>query len=78
MALIRTFKRIHKDSNRVHEPVECGWTLFEINETKFVQLDTYGSSERQDVGTVSQSIQLDEAAAADLLRIVRQAFPALR
>jgi hypothetical protein len=78
MALIREFTRIHKESHRVHDPVECGWTLFEINGTTLVQLETYGSSERQVVGKVSQSIQLDEAGAADLLRILRQAFPALR
>jgi hypothetical protein len=77
MALIREFRRIHKESNRLHEPVACGWTLLEINGATFVQLDTYGSNERQDVGTVSQSIQLDERGAAELLRILRQAFPAV-
>jgi hypothetical protein len=29
MALITQFTHIHKDLNRVHEGVECGYTLFE-------------------------------------------------
>jgi hypothetical protein len=78
VALIGEFTRIGKESNRVHDTVECGWTLFEHNGATFVQLDTYGSRERQVVGKVSQSIQLDEAGAAGLMHILRQAFPSLR
>ena len=78
MALIREFTRIHKESNRVHDTVECGWTLFESNGETFVQLDPYGSSGREVPGKVSQSVQLDEAGAAALIRILQQAFPALR
>jgi hypothetical protein len=56
MALIRKFEEIHKDTNRVHDPVECGYTAFEVNGMKYLQIDTYGSSFRQIKGKVSRSI----------------------
>jgi hypothetical protein len=75
VALIGEFTKIHKESNRVHDTVECGWTVFESDGATFLQLDTYGSSGREIPGKVSQSIQLDEAGAARLVRILLQAFP---
>jgi hypothetical protein len=76
VALIRQFARIHKESNRVHDDVECGWTTFVADGATYLQLDTYGSSGRKIQGKVSQSIQLDPTAAAELSRILRRTFPA--
>jgi hypothetical protein len=75
MALVREFTHVPKDSARVHDPVECGWMIFGRDGATYVQLDTYGSGDRQILGKVSQSIQLDEAAAVELLTILRRAFP---
>jgi hypothetical protein len=77
MALIEQFDRMNKDTNRVHEPVTCGYTKFEAGGRTYLQLDTYGSSNRQIPGKVSQSIQLDEAGAAALLDVLRRTFPRL-
>jgi hypothetical protein len=43
-----------------------------------LQLDTYGSDERQIPGKVSQSLQFDEHAAQELFSILRRAFPGLK
>jgi hypothetical protein len=75
MALIREFQQIHKESNRVHDAVECGWAIFEHRGATYLQLDTYGSRGRQIPGKVSQSIQLDAASAAELSRIIRRTYP---
>jgi hypothetical protein len=40
-------------------------------------LETYGSNSRAIPGKVSQSIELDEAGAAELMSIIGQAFPGL-
>jgi hypothetical protein len=77
VALIHEFTQIQKETNRVHETVECGWTGFESDGETYLQLDTYGSRGRQIPGKVSQSIQLDRAAAAKLLRIIRRTFPSI-
>jgi len=75
MALIRELVQIHKESNRVHETVDCGWTTFEDNGSMYIQLDTYGSRGRQIPGKVSQSIQLDASSAAALRRIIDRTYP---
>jgi hypothetical protein len=59
---------------RRHSECTCGWKITERDETRVVQPDTDGSSERQDHGTVSQSLQLDEARAKELVRVLHTAF----
>jgi hypothetical protein len=76
MALIKEFVQVYKESNRVHGTVECGWLRFQLAGRTYLQLDTYGSDDRQIPGKVSQSLQLDEDSAAELLNIVREVFPA--
>lgn len=78
MALLRDFVKIHKNQNRVHDTVECGWTVFEKDGQTYLQLDTYGSSMRQIPGKISQSIQLDAQAAGELVGLIHSAFPASR
>jgi hypothetical protein len=75
MALIVKFTETSKDRNQVHDPVECGYLVFEHGGERYVQLDTYGSSERVIPGKVSQSIQFDAQAAAALKRLIDRTFP---
>ena len=42
---------------------------------KILQLDTFGTSERDFPDKVSQSIQFDEASAAMLRQLIEQTFP---
>ena len=77
MALITQFTQIQKDTNQVHGEVECGYTIFETTRVEVLQLDTYGSRDRKFQGKVSQSIQLDERSAGELLGLIRRAFPRL-
>lgn len=62
---------------RPHSESECTWRFSSRDGRPVVQLDTYGSPQRKDVGTISQSIQLDETRAAELVAILREAFPAI-
>jgi hypothetical protein len=43
-----------------------------------LQLDTYGSPERQIPGKTSQSIQLNAESAAELKRLIEKVFPETR
>lgn len=43
-----------------------------------LHLSTFGSDDRQSEPKSSQSIQLDETSARELLEILERAFPALR
>ena len=62
---------------RPHTEVECGYRIFMGAAGAILQLDTYGSDERQIPGKVSQSLQVDEYAARELLTLIRRAFPSL-
>lgn len=78
MALIDSFEREHKERQSVHGAVACRYSVFADGEgNRFLQLDTYGSADRQLPGKVSQSLQLDEQGAAALLELIRDAFPQL-
>ncbi|MFC7985268.1 hypothetical protein [Streptomyces sp. NPDC057336] len=77
MALIQEFQSVPSDSQRVHGPVTCGYRSFTVEGRRILQLDTYGSTERQIQGKISQSIQLDADAARDLLKLITDSFPDL-
>jgi hypothetical protein len=77
MALISQFRAVSADRSSVHKPVTCGWRIVRVDGSVLLQLDTYGSDDREIPDKVSQSIQLDRAAAQELMGLIRQAFPGL-
>ena len=76
MALIQKthFSRITKDHYRVHEPVDASYSILYEGENKYLQIDTYGSAERQIKGKTSQSIQIDDEMARELVSILKREF----
>lgn len=77
VALIREFQPVVAEKCGLHKPVSCGWRKFQAGDETILQLDTYGSSERQIPNKVSQSIQLDREGAAQLAGLIRDTFPGL-
>ncbi|MEU1268938.1 hypothetical protein [Streptomyces sp. NPDC005799] len=77
MALIEEFQSVSSDSQKLHGPVTCGYRTFTVDGRRVLQLDTYGSPDRQIHGKISQSIQLDRDSARDLLKIIEDSFPDL-
>lgn len=76
MALITKFEERPTGNPRLHPTeVTCGYCWFDLNDQKVLQLTTYGSEHRQDVGSSSQTIQLDEKNARQLRKLIEQAFP---
>jgi hypothetical protein len=74
MALITSMTRITKGRTAVHGEVDCTYLMFEAGGETYLQLDTYGSSDRSIPGKVSQSLQLNEASAKQLRQLIAQAF----
>ena len=78
MALVSVIEPSQKDRTSVHRPTRC---LFSIvggeAGTRYLQLDTMGSDERQFADEVSQSIQFDKQEVQQLLQLIRQTFPDL-
>ena len=75
VALIEKFELRPIEPHRVHGGVICGYASSRVGGHLILQLETYGSTERKIPGKVSQSIQLDEAAAAELKAIIDRTFP---
>lgn len=53
----------------------CGYNAVDVQGARVLQLETYGSMDREIPGKVSQVIQLDEAGARKLKAIIESAFP---
>ena len=66
---LETIKKIEKERNTVHSKVDATYTVFKDGDEKFIQVDTYGSSNREIKGKISQSIQFDRETAKYLLEI---------
>lgn len=77
MALIERFEERPLEPTRVHAPVTCGYRAVDIGWRRVLQLETYGSKDRQVPEKVSQVIQLDADGARELKRIIEQSFPGI-
>ena len=75
MVQIHKLERGNARSQRVHEPVEGQYFVFDGADGKrYIQIDTYGSVNRKLKGKQSQTIQFDHVSAANLVAILRAEF----
>ena len=72
-----SIKRIDKQRNTMHEKVDTTYTVFELDGEKYVQFDTYGRIGRENPEKISQSFQLDRAAARYLVKLLISEFDLL-
>lgn len=76
MAIVTSLVPLRQSTFKPHPTkVECRYAIFSVGESEIVQLSTYGSDQRQDAGTVSQTLQFDETSARELKRVLEEAFP---
>ena len=77
MAIITSFKKHTPDRiTAQHTTAEARYFVFEdAHGDKHFQLNTYGSKDRQVVGSQSQNIRLSENLAKELISILTAAFP---
>lgn len=66
MAIVRKFGDRELDRSSKHTEVEATISLVEAEGEKFLQIDTYGSSDRMIPGKVSQSLRLTKSAFEQL------------
>lgn len=73
MALIIKQKIAKRNKNsRVPKEAECTCNVFDTNERKYIQFDTYGTSERQSESKSSQTIQFDKETAKYVIEILQK------
>lgn len=75
MALI-TSERITKTNinSRIQKVTKCTYNVFTVNEIKYIQFDTYGTSERKSESKSSQTIQFDKETAEHIIEILQKEF----
>ncbi len=70
MAVVRKLKREPLQRESKHTEVDCTYCVVSSPEGRFLQVDTYGSNERQERGKKSQSIRFSPEAIAQLRQIL--------
>lgn len=71
---ISKIEKLNKDRNSIHEKVYTTYSSFDSCGKHYVQIDTYGRSDRELPGKISQSIQLDKDSAAFLFDLLKREF----
>ena len=70
-----TMKKIYKERNTIHTAVTATYTVFDSDDGEhYVQIDTYGRSNRVIPEKISQSFQLDRKSAEFLVELLRKEF----
>jgi hypothetical protein len=71
---ISKIEKLNKDRNSIHEKVYTTYSSFDSCGKHYVQIDTYGRSDREQPGKISQSIQLDKDSAAFVFSLLKREF----
>ena len=74
MALVTKLNQEFKNKVNIHKPTDCNYFIIEKDGNKYLQLDTYGSANRELTDKVSQSIQLSPTAILQLKKILDREF----
>ncbi len=72
MAIVRTMERTTLERDSKHSEVNATYTIVNVEGEKFLQIDTYGSANRQDIGKKSQSIRFSSEAINQLKSILEK------
>lgn len=75
MARIRSFAEVSGRTHLHPTEVDAEWSVVETNEgVRFLQVSTFGSDSRASEPKVSQTIQLDEKLARELMAAIEKTF----
>lgn len=74
MAQIGSFGLVSKERNSVHDLIDAKYSSFEIDGSRYVQIDTFGRASRDMPEKVSQSLQLNAESARALFEILKSEF----
>ncbi len=69
-----TIKKIEKERVSIHTKVTTTYSVFDDHGNKYVQIDTYGKSNRVIPEKISQSIQFDKDSAKFLVKLLMDEF----
>lgn len=71
---LESIKKIDKERNTIHAKALATYTVFDLDGEHYVQLDTYGKSDRVMPEKISQSFQIDKDTASFLVKLLINEF----
>ena len=71
---LNNLKRLDKNRNTIHEKVFATYTVFQKDAAKYLQIDTYGKTDRENPEKISQSFQVDRQVAEFLVNLLSSEF----
>lgn len=71
---LKTIKKIDKERNSVHTKVATTYSVFDEAGKRYVQIDTYGKTDRAIPEKISQSIQFDHESAEYFVKLLVKEF----
>ena len=74
MANVRKFEFKQATSNRVHTDVDATISMVEAGGERFIQIDTYGSADREIPGKTSQSLRISKSAFDEIVDMGKNFF----
>ena len=75
MAFVKKVIRDERELKSLHPTqVECSYMFKEVDGRRLIQLNSYGSDQRDIPGKLSQTLQFDENSARELWEILGHKF----
>lgn len=71
---INRIEKLNKERNTIHDKAYTTYSSFDSCGRHYVQIDTYGRSDREQPRKISQSIQLDKETASYLVDLLKREF----
>ncbi|MEI7847354.1 MAG: methionyl-tRNA formyltransferase [Chloroflexota bacterium] len=71
---LKNIKKIEKTKNFIHKKALTTYSIFEEGGLKYLQIDMYGSEDREMPEKVSQVVQFDKEAAQYLVSLLVREF----
>lgn len=71
---INRIEKLNKERNAIHDKAYTTYSSFDSYGRQYVQIDTYGRSDREQPRKISQSIQLDKETASYLVDLLKREF----
>ena len=71
MAIIRSFEELDLKMNARHTETHGGWSVQGQDGERFIQINTFGSDDREMPDKVSQSLRLSKEAIEQLAQLAK-------
>jgi hypothetical protein len=71
---LNKIKKLDKNRNTIHDKVFSTYSIFEDSGEKYIQIDTYGRTEREMPEKISQSLQFDRDTAKFFVNLLVKEF----